>query len=330
MDGMTEALHTPGHAGSVGSSPETVPDGRLVLLPGRGETFLRIGPARPGAPTVALLHGWLASADLNFFGAYQPLCARFNLVAIDHRGHGRGLRTERPFALEAVADDFADALGVLGVGPVIPVGYSMGGPIALHLAHRHPSLVAGVVLTATALEWRARWYDRLQSRVIRVFAHALRYDVATRAAIRLINDMAATDELVAAWRPHLIGEAKRLNVSDALQAQRALSTYDARGFAESLDVPAAVVITNHDRLVLPRRQRELATAMAARIFEFDGDHDAFLRRPAAYGAAITAAVDSVVARMSQPVLGRGDPLGRPAELATSRFGRLRPVLRRRG
>jgi pimeloyl-ACP methyl ester carboxylesterase len=318
--------------GPIGSSPATVPEGRIVALPGRGETFVRVGPTRAGAATVALLHGWLASADLNFFGAYEPLCARFNVVAIDHRGHGRGLRTERPFALEAAADDFADALRVLGIGPVVPVGYSMGGPITLHLARRHPELVAGMVLTATALEWRAHWYDRLQARLLGALAQFLRFDVTTRAAVRLINEVAATDDLVAAWRPHLIGEAKRLNVSDAVAAERALGAYDARPFAESLDVPAAVVITNHDRLVAPRRQRELAAALAARIFEFDGDHDAFLRRPAAYGAAITAAVDSVVARASQarPLAGFGDALGKPAELGPSRFGRLRPVLRRRG
>jgi pimeloyl-ACP methyl ester carboxylesterase len=330
MVGMTEASPQP-PAGPLPTSAPVVPEGRVIVLPGRGETFVRIGPSRPGAPTVALLHGWLASSDLNFFGAYAPLCARFNLIGIDHRGHGRGLRTEAPFALEAVADDFAEALAVVGIGPVIPVGYSMGGPIALHLARRHPELVAGLVLTATALEWRARWFDRVQLRLLGALAHLLRYDIGTRAAVRLINEMAATDEVVAAWRPHLIGEAKRLNVSDALAAHLALGAYDARPFAESLDVPAAVVITNRDQLVQPRRQRELAAAQAARVVEFDGENEAILRRPAADGAAITAAVDWVVARLSQssPLAGRPDALGRPAELGSSRFGRLRPVLRRR-
>ena len=69
-----------------------VPRGRHVWLADRGRTFIRelTGPA--GAPTLVLLHGWTATADLNWWASYRPLAQHFNVVAIDHRAHGPGVR----------------------------------------------------------------------------------------------------------------------------------------------------------------------------------------------------------------------------------------------
>ena len=145
-----------------------VPEGRILDLPGRGDTFVRVHEGPPGGPRVVLLHGWTVTADLNWFGTYRPLAERASFVAIDHRGHGRGLRTERPFALEAVADDTAAALAALGWGPVTAVGYSMGGPIALHLARRHPGVVDGLVMAATAGSFRTTRLSRLQLSLIHI------------------------------------------------------------------------------------------------------------------------------------------------------------------
>ena len=106
-------------------------------------------PGPPGAPTILLLHGWTASADLNWFACYAPLARHYRVLAIDHRGHGRGIRTRARFRLADCADDAAALIDQLGTGPVIAVGYSMGGPIAQLLWHRHRDKVAGLVLCAT-------------------------------------------------------------------------------------------------------------------------------------------------------------------------------------
>src|SRR5205807_289235 len=54
-----------------------LPPGRTVVLPGRGRTFVREVTGPPGAPTVVLLHGWTATADLNWFPSYAPLARSF-------------------------------------------------------------------------------------------------------------------------------------------------------------------------------------------------------------------------------------------------------------
>jgi pimeloyl-ACP methyl ester carboxylesterase len=59
-----------------------------------------------------LLHGWTATADLNWGACYAGLAPQVNVVALDQRGHGRGIRG--PFTLEACADDAAALIGALG------------------------------------------------------------------------------------------------------------------------------------------------------------------------------------------------------------------------
>jgi 3-oxoadipate enol-lactonase len=114
-----------------------LPPGRTVVLPGRGEVFVRdSGPPGETAAAVLLLHGWTLSADLNFFALYDQL-AGYRVIALDHRGHGRGMRSRQAFTLEDCADDAAALLDLLGVSPAVVVGFSMGGAVAMLLWSRH-------------------------------------------------------------------------------------------------------------------------------------------------------------------------------------------------
>src|SRR5687767_10633565 len=101
---------------------DDLPEGRHLELAGRGTTFVRdTGPA--DGPTLLLLHGWTTSADLGWRSAFPALAEHFRVVALDHRGHGRGIRTEQRFSLEDCADDAAALVHALALGPVVPVGY---------------------------------------------------------------------------------------------------------------------------------------------------------------------------------------------------------------
>src|SRR4030081_1318981 len=73
--------------------------GRRLELPGRGTTFVRHDEGPPDAPTLLLLHGWMASGGLNWFRTFDVLSRHFNLLAVDMRGHGRGIRSSRRFRL---------------------------------------------------------------------------------------------------------------------------------------------------------------------------------------------------------------------------------------
>lgn len=280
-------------------SPTTsvvAPDAKVVNL-ADGETFVRLSLNHPGAPTLLLLHGWLATADLNWFGCYGPLAQRWNFVAPDHRGHGRGLRTPRPFSLEAAADDAAQTLDALGVsGPVVAVGYSMGGPIALHLARRHPGRVEALVLTATALDFRHRWRNRILWHGLGAVSAGLRLDGERRVVERFVDELAVHDDLVAAWRPRLLGESTRIEVRAAMQAGRAIGRFDAKPWAAELALPAAVLVTRRDRAVSPVSQELLAHTLNARVFDIEADHDVVLRQPGLFADTLRAVVSAVLDR----------------------------------
>ncbi|MCX6118310.1 MAG: alpha/beta hydrolase [Proteobacteria bacterium] len=69
-------------------------------------------------------------------------------IQIDYRGHGRSTlgSIKRPIKIAHLVDDIAFALQALKAEHSIVCGQSMGGSIAMKLAHDHPSLVSALIL----------------------------------------------------------------------------------------------------------------------------------------------------------------------------------------
>ena len=284
-----------------------LPDGRLVRIEGRGELFVRHHRHEdPAAPVVLLLHGWTASSDLQFFTAYEALAARCSFIGIDHRGHGRGLRSPDAFTLEDAADDAAALVRHLGVGPVIAVGYSMGGPIALHLTRRHPDVVAGLVVQATGLEWSGTRLERTVWRFLPVLGSFLRTRGYRRYLNRAVPKLLGAGHAIEPYVPWVLSEMSRNDAFAMVDAGRALSRYDARPWASTLRVPAASLITTQDKAVRPSKQRALAAALDASRRELEADHFVTLSRPAEF-AAVTVELVELVARQRASTTGVSSP-----------------------
>lgn len=251
-----------------------LPPGRRVELPRRGTTFVRELPGPPGASTIVLLHGWTVSADLNWFACYEALGRRHRVVAIDHRGHGRGLRSRRRFRLADCADDVAALCDVLGLRSVIPVGYSMGGPIALLMWHRHRELVDGLVLCATAPYFRGPGPETAMFTMLPVLANAARFTprvVRQRVAASLLGGR-TDDTAIGQWARREIALADPAAVAEA---GASLGRFDARSWLGEVDVPTVVVRTTQDNAVPPSRQRELVAQIpGARVIDVAADHAA--------------------------------------------------------
>ena len=272
---------------------------RTVIAPGRGEFFLRdSGETDPARPTVMLLHGWMVTADLNWHGAYDALVdAGYRVLAIDHRGHGRGLRAMAPFRLADCAADAAAVLRELDVAPAVVVGYSMGGVIAQVMARDHPEVMSGLVLSGTCQHFQ----DPETRRIWKwMGAIGLSLGLAPRQFYRwwFRSAKIQLDEGTA-W---LLSELMRHEARDIAEAGRELGRFDSRPWMASLTrPPAAVVLTGRDTMVSPAKQRELAQAAAATVFEVPLDHLDVTERPEVYNPALISAVAAVAAPHSVPV-----------------------------
>lgn len=248
--------------------PVALPEGRVAHLPGRGEVFFR--DTGGDGPVVMLLHGWMFPADLNWFTAYRPLAdAGYRVLAVDHRGHGRGLRPLVPFRLDDCADDAAALAVQLGVTSLTAVGYSMGGPVAQLMARRHPDVVTGLVCCATSLSWRSPqlwlfWHSMAGLRLMLGLAPYSFWRWLLRAS-------GAADDATTSW---LASELSRGSARDLAEAGRELGRYDSSGWVGELPQRSAVVLTTRDRSVPPRWQRRLAAALDAPVFEVAADHSA--------------------------------------------------------
>ena len=201
-----------------------------------GRVQVRLWPAADPARLVVLVHGYG-----EHIGRYEhvadALVARGStVVGPDHVGHGRSDGEPALVAdFEPVVDDLRavvqDARAEL---PVVMVGHSMGGLIAIRYAQRHRDDLAGLVLTGPAVglgpvfeEWLAA--PEPPSDPI---------DVATLSRDPAVGEAYAADPLV--WH----GGWKRPTLEAFVAADRAIAEGPAFG-----DLPLLYIHGAEDQLV---------------------------------------------------------------------------------
>jgi pimeloyl-ACP methyl ester carboxylesterase len=267
--------------------------GRVVHLPGRGRTFVLEAAGPPGAPAVVLLHGLAATATLNWGASISRLARHYRVIAPDQRGHGRGLRSFRPFTLEDCADDIPALTDVFGVSRVVAVGYSMGGPVALLARRRHPERIAGLVLCATSAYFGSGSPRRSLGK--EYMKMTLRF---TPLPVRqqMMAAMLRSDGAGHALDPGFAEEIRRHDPLAVMDAAEAVARFDARSWLGNLGGPAASVVTVRDRMVAPERQRQLARETRAEVLLLDADHDVAMRQPELFATALLEACRIVADR----------------------------------
>ena len=315
---MNLAFLTGSRRGGDLACPELgVPSGRPVELPGRGTTWVRECEGPAGARPVVLLHGLGATGGLNWAGAFERLRDDFRVISIDHRGHGRGIRTHH-FRLEDCADDVAALITQMGLESPILVGYSMGGPIATLTWRRHPELVGGLVLCATSRNFRGSPGEKLTFAAV---------TLAGLSSVLLPERLLVPEKLLR----HLgslfctlpiptIGKQVKWAVDElagheahaVLQAASEIGRFNASGWIRGVDVPAAVVAHTNDQVVPIRRQLRLAESIPQAILhEVPAGHAAVAggAEREAFLEALLEACGEVHAACHEPSSGRVEGTG---------------------
>ncbi len=91
-----------------------------------------------GVP-VLLIHGYTASAEMNFGTIIPPLSKKYKVIALDNRGHGK---SDKPHGAEHYGEEMINdsirLLDHLGIEKAHVAGYSMGGFITAKMVTMYP------------------------------------------------------------------------------------------------------------------------------------------------------------------------------------------------
>lgn len=100
-----------------------------------------------------LLHGAFNTIDMSFGMLIPELSKTRKVIAVEMQGHGRTNDIDRPFSIEALADDVAAFLKYLKIDSADILGYSMGGITAWQVAIRHPEVVRRLIIISAVYKY---------------------------------------------------------------------------------------------------------------------------------------------------------------------------------
>lgn len=159
----------------------------------------RYGPSEPAA--VLAIHGLTGHGR-----RWQTLSERYlpdvAVAAPDLLGHGRS-PWSAPWTIEANVAALASVIEDLADGPVLVVGHSFGGAIALNLAAACPDLVSGLVLLDPAVGLDGGWMAEIADSMLASPDYTDRDEARTEKASGSWSDVSA-GQLEAELDEHLI------------------------------------------------------------------------------------------------------------------------------
>jgi pimeloyl-ACP methyl ester carboxylesterase len=237
----------------------------FALGPGSTRICYDIHEGAGAERTVVLVQG-LGLSSRFWFDVPERLAAGpepWRVVVLDNRGVGRSDKPSGPYRMATLADDVAAVLEHAGIEQAYVVGISLGGMIAQHVALRHPSRVAGLVLLATTAGLP---YARLPNP--RVIATLVGIPIAGkigpaprvgRAFARLLlaeQDVPRARELLGKWPAAMRADP---TTAKSFFAQLSAVLGHSTGFRlRRISCPTVVVTGDDDCLIPPQNSRMLA------------------------------------------------------------------------
>lgn len=258
--------------------------------------YVDTGSPRPGAATLLLVHGFPLSRAM-WRSQVEGLASVCRIVAPDLRGYGESAPGDWPAADESpTLDRYADDLTVLADclqadGPVVLVGFSMGGYIALNVERRCPDAFDALVLMDT----RAIADDEAgRATRLKMAEHVHEWGAARIAELMRPNLFAtATPEAVVRETVDVIASTDPAAIAASQRAMAARP--DSTPLLGSIAKRTLVVVGEHDAISPPAEMRGIAEAIpGARFIEIAGaGHMAPVERPEAVNAALAEFAESL-------------------------------------
>ena len=237
--------------------------------------------ASPGPPTLVYLHS--LGTELRIWDGVVERLPHRDQLRLDLRGHGLSEVPPGPYDLATMTRDVLHVLDRLGIGPVVAIGVSVGGQVALQAALERPEQVVGVVALDTA--GRIRDAESWRERIAEVRAGGLAPLADATVARWFVPDHADRE-------PRTVGGYRRLLLKTSVEGYAAtcaaLRDADLGPRLAEIARPVLVLCGSHDTATPPEVVRGLADALPrARYVEIaDAGHLPCIDQPAATAAHI--------------------------------------------
>lgn len=240
------------------------------------------GPRMRCKPPAFLIHGGPGGEHGGFKPGFSPLADRMQLVYFDHRGQGRSARgNPESYTLDNNVEDMEALRRHLGTGPIVSIGTSYGGMVAMAHAARYPEAVSHLVLIVTAahagFNARARQIiaergtPEMQTVCDQLWTGELDTEAKLRHYYEVMGPMYSRRyDPAAAHIARLRGIVSTDAINMAFKPGGFLQTYDLRPELPQITAPTLVLAGRHDWICPPEFSEEIARLIPRadlRIFE---------------------------------------------------------------
>ncbi|WP_181703334.1 alpha/beta fold hydrolase [Chthonobacter albigriseus] len=248
----------------------------IIDVNGESLAYERAGSSEP----LLLIHS-LGTAAWLWEEQIRRWSDRFDVLAIDARGHGRSTR-RGGFSVRNVAADCAALLDALRLPAANVVAISMGGPIAAHLTDLAPERVRRLVIADSFATQGEAGAQRATAIAETIEARGMDAYARQYAADTLVEDGDP------AHGEKLVASIAAMSAEAYVEAARSVFTADVVELMRAIRVPTRVVVGSRDQRTPPRLSEEIAGLIAGSDLQVieGARHLANLDRPDGFHAAV--------------------------------------------
>jgi pimeloyl-[acyl-carrier protein] methyl ester esterase len=226
-------------------------------------------------PDVLLIHGWASSGRM-WHRLIRDLSHSLRFWSIDLAGFGASVLS--PDALGLGIDEHAatliDFCQQKAIHPKVVMGHSMGGMIALRMAHQHPHFMRALVLVCPVVTGRFAFNThQLVNTDLGRFVMAnskMFWEVAQSEMFKQIVPMLLYAEKES---ERIYNDFKRMSWQGAVMALDGMTRMNLAPHLDKIKHPSLVIVGGNDFTVSPDEGRLAASMMPhGKLIEFASSH----------------------------------------------------------